>query len=100
MSQPGFQQMMQQFMQGGGGMGSGFPFPGAAGFGAPAAAPQVAPAAPALSQADLKQKYASEIQQLKDMGFCNEDTNATVLQQTNGNVEAAVERLLSMLGGA
>ena len=57
---------MQQFMQGGGGMGGGFPFPGAAGFGAPAAAPQAAPAAapaaPALSQADLKQKYASEIQ--------------------------------------
>lgn len=100
MNQPGFQQMMQQFMQGGG-MGGGFPFPGGAGFGAPPppAASPAAPAAPSLSQAELKQKYASEIQQLKDMGFCNEDTNATVLQQTNGNVEAAVERLLSMLGG-
>ena len=83
-------------------MGGGFPFAGGAGFGAPAAASPAAPAAPAApapSQAELKQKYASEIQQLKDMGFCNEDTNVTVLQQTNGNVEAAVERLLTMLGG-
>ena len=68
--------MMQQFMQGGG-MGAGFPFAGGAGFGAPPAASApapaapVAPVAPALSQAELKQKYASEIQQLKDMGFCN-----------------------------
>ena len=60
--------MMQQFMQGGG-LGAGFPFAGGAGlgapgsgFGAPPAAPQVAPAAPAASLADLKVKYASEIQ--------------------------------------
>ena len=70
--------MMQQFLQGGG-MGGGFPFAGGAGgagFGAPgagfgASAPAAAPAAAAPSQADLKEKYASEIQQLKDMGFCN-----------------------------
>ena len=69
--------MMQQFMQGGG-FGGGFPFAGGAGFGAPGAgfgapAPAAASpaAAPAPSQADLKVKYASEIQQLKDMGFCN-----------------------------
>ena len=49
----------------GGGLGGGFPFAGAAaapgtGFGGPPAAPQAA--APAASLADLKIKYASEIQ--------------------------------------
>lgn len=35
---------------------------------------------------------------MNDMGFINEEANIAALKATNGNVEAAVERLLSMLG--
>ena len=32
------------------------------------------------------------------MGFTNESVNIDVLKQTGGNVEAAVERLIGMMG--
>ena len=35
-------------------------------------------------------------EKLKDMGFINDDLNFEVLAKTNGNVDAAVERLLNM----
>ena len=38
--------------------------------------------------------YASQLHQLKDMGFFDEAQNIRVLQATQGNVSAAIERLL------
>ena len=76
------QTMMQQL--GGTGMGAGviggLPFSG------------FAPAAPALPPAEL---YASQLQQMAEMGFVDADANTRALQATGGNVNAAIERLLS-----
>lgn len=33
-----------------------------------------------------RERFASELNQLKEMGFTNEETNLQVLQQCNGNV--------------
>ena len=66
-----------------------FPFPGALN---PSPAANPAQQAPA---ADPRVTYASQLQQLKDMGFGNEEACLTALQATGGNVEAAVERLLA-----
>jgi len=41
-----------------------------------------------------EERFAVQLQQLHDMGFQNRAVNIRVLQQTGGNVEAAVERLL------
>ncbi|KAF1783890.1 Ubiquitin-related domain [Phytophthora cactorum] len=62
-------------------------FPGA-GFGAAASTP----AAPAGNPEEI---YASQLTQLNDMGFSNRDQNIRALQATFGNVQAAVDRLLS-----
>jgi ubiquilin len=35
---------------------------------------------------------------LNDMGFVNKEVNIQALEQTGGNVEAAVERILGMIG--
>jgi ubiquilin len=35
---------------------------------------------------------------MNDMGFVNEETNLEALKATGGNVQAAIERLLNMLG--
>jgi len=37
-------------------------------------------------------------EQLQAMGFLNKDLNLQVLVETHGNVNAAVERLLNMMG--
>ena len=39
--------------------------------------------------------YTTQLQQLQDMGFFNRELNIRALQLTGGNVEAAVEWLLS-----
>jgi len=44
------------------------------------------------------ERFKDQLQQMKDMGFTNQDMNIEVLQQTGGNVNAAIERLLNMLG--
>merc|ERR1712157_634306 len=41
--------------------------------------------------------YASQLRQLQDMGFTNQEQNIAVLRQVGGNVNAAVDRLLSGL---
>ena len=64
-----------------GGLGGGL----GAGFGAPAAV------------ADPETAYASQLQQLQDMGFFDRQTNIQALQATGGNVNAAVDRLLSQM---
>jgi ubiquilin len=35
---------------------------------------------------------------MQDMGFTNKQANINALLATNGNVEAAIERLLNMIG--
>jgi ubiquilin len=45
--------------------------------------------------ADPEAAYATQLQQLQDMGFFDRETNIRALQATGGNVNAAVERLLS-----
>jgi len=67
--------LLQSLMGGGGLMGGG-----------PGAPPPVENPAEA---------YASQLQQLSDMGFYDRDANIRALQATGGNVNAAVERLLS-----
>lgn len=47
------------------------------------------------NQAPPQEKFESQLQQLKDMGFYDEQKNLEALIATNGNVNAAVERLLS-----
>lgn len=76
-----------QALGGGGGMGG----PGLAGIlGAGGATGGALPPV-----ANPEETYAPQLQQLRDMGFCNHQENIRALQATGGNVNAAVERLLS-----
>lgn len=68
---------------------------GGGGVGAAAAAAAPAPAAPAAPAANPGQLYAGQLQTLTDMGFFDSDANLRALVSTGGNVQAAVERLLS-----
>eukprot|EP01024_Parvocaulis_polyphysoides_P070689 TRINITY_DN8734_c0_g1_i10.p2 TRINITY_DN8734_c0_g1~~TRINITY_DN8734_c0_g1_i10.p2 ORF type:complete len:140 (+),score=28.68 TRINITY_DN8734_c0_g1_i10:59-421(+) len=43
---------------------------------------------------DPETAYATQLQQLQDMGFVDRSANIRALQATGGNVNAAVERLL------
>ena len=54
-----------------------------------------APISTPTPPADPAVTYASQIQQLQDMGFTDVAANIRALQRTQGNVNAAVERLLS-----
>jgi hypothetical protein len=47
----------------------------------------------AATTVDYKVKYATEISQIKEMGFSDEAKIVQALQQTNGNVALALERL-------
>lgn len=40
-----------------------------------------------------REKYATELAQIKEMGFHDEETVLQMLAQTNGNVNLALERL-------
>lgn len=72
------------------GMPFGFPFM-PFGFPPAAAAPAAAPAAPAQPPAE---GFAAQLVQLREMGFYDEAENIQVLLAVNGNVSAAIERLL------
>lgn len=50
---------------------------------------------PTETQEPPQEKYKSQLQQLKDMGFYDEQKNLDALIATNGNVNSAVEKLLS-----
>ena len=56
----------------------------------------MAPTPPAPVQ-DPATTYARQLQQLQEMGFFDRDANIRALQAVHGNVNAAVERLLSGL---
>ena len=66
-----------------GGMG------GAGGFGMPQQPVDSRPA---------REKYATQLQQIKEMGFNDEDVILQMLERTNGNVQIALENLFSQLG--
>ena len=68
-------------------------FLGGNGNGRNRAAPAPAPS-PAAPLADPAVTYASQIQQLRDMGFSDQPAMIRALIATQGNVNAAVERLL------
>ncbi|CAN8063041.1 unnamed protein product [Agarophyton chilense] len=61
---------------------------------APAAAP-----AQEMSQEQLEEMYSSQLQQLRDMGFLDKTMCLQALQQSQGNVSAAIENLLNRFGG-
>ena len=52
---------------------------------------------PSNTSTNPEELYASQISQLNDMGFTNREQNIRALQQTMGNVNAAVERILGGL---
>jgi ubiquilin len=79
-------------MGGLGGMGGMGGMGGFGGMGAPGATGAQG------ANVDYKTLYADQLTQLQGMGFTNESTNIDALKATGGNVEAAVERLLNMLG--
>jgi len=81
-----------------GATGAGATGAAAGGAGFPFMPPPPVPSQPPAPAQDPKEKYATQLQSLKDMGFINEAANLDALKATNGNVEAAVERLLNMLG--
>ena len=82
----------------GNGVMPGMGMPGAGGGGAGAANPFAAlmggAANPVADARPPEEAYASQLQQLKDMGFFDEAQNIRALQATFGNVSAAIERLL------
>jgi len=47
---------------------------------------------------NYEEKYATQLTQLELMGFTNKQTNLDALKATGGNVDAAVERILNMIG--
>ena len=55
------------------------------------------PGAPAPVQ-NPEEAYATQLQQLRDMGFYDQAENVRALQAAGGNVNAAVERLLAAWG--
>nr|CCC93653.1 putative ubiquitin-like protein DSK2 [Trypanosoma congolense IL3000] len=46
-------------------------------------------------QGDPRVLYQSQLQQLRDMGFPNEEANIAALRQSQGNIDFAIERLLN-----
>ena len=49
----------------------------------------------AQSQQPPEERFASQLQQLESMGFTNRERNIRALVQSFGNVEAAIEIILS-----
>lgn len=64
-------------------------------FGGGGVMPPVVPQPPG----DPREMYATQLEQMRNMGFFDEAANIRVLQATQGNVSAAVDRLLQQFGG-
>lgn len=45
-----------------------------------------------------EERFKDQLRQLNDMGFVNKEVNIEALTATGGNVEAAIERILAMIG--
>ncbi|KEG10166.1 ubiquitin-like protein [Trypanosoma grayi] len=91
MSNPAFMQQMLQ-ATGGAPPGQNLPF-----FGQPSTQPMNPLPATGFSQpqGDPRAIYQSQLQQLREMGFPNEEANLAALQQAQGNLDFAIERLLN-----
>ena len=50
-----------------------------------------------MTPEQLKEKYKDQINKIKDMGFSNEEEILNAIIKTNGNIDAAIERLISGL---
>ncbi|GIX62454.1 ubiquitin domain-containing protein DSK2, putative [Babesia caballi] len=97
------QQSMQQQQQQAGGAAPPAPTPGAEnmmnpllgggfpGFNLPAASMPADTRPP-------EERYAFQLQTLQEMGFTNRDENLSVLNSTNGDISAAISRLLEARG--
>jgi ubiquilin len=81
-----FSRLLAGGMPGMGGMGGLF-----GGLGAGSAAPGTG----ANSGAPPEERFREQLTALRDMGFSDQDSNIRALTATGGNVEAAVDRLLS-----
>ncbi|CBH15518.1 ubiquitin-like protein DSK2, putative [Trypanosoma equiperdum] len=92
-SNPEFLQEMTRMVPGGGPLSA----PQTPFFGQPIPNLTGAPQGGGLSQpqGDPRVVYQSQLQQLRDMGFPNEEANIAALQQTQGNIHFAIERLLN-----
>lgn len=84
MNNPQMMQQMAQAMNGGMGNPTGAPFGGGGAANMFALPPVQNP----------REAYASQLDQLRVMGFPNEQANIAALQQSQGNIEFAIERLL------
>ena len=71
-------------MGGMGGMGGGGANPFAAMMGAPGGATQ-----------PPEERFRVQLDKLRDMGFTDQQANIAALQATSGNLDAAIDRLLS-----
>eukprot|EP00193_Tetraselmis_chui_P009470 CAMPEP_0177768520 /NCGR_PEP_ID=MMETSP0491_2-20121128/9766_1 /TAXON_ID=63592 /ORGANISM="Tetraselmis chuii, Strain PLY429" /LENGTH=507 /DNA_ID=CAMNT_0019285335 /DNA_START=343 /DNA_END=1866 /DNA_ORIENTATION=+ len=92
------QQSMQQLNQSG--FGSAFGLPAGGGMGDMQSMMNAMMGGGAVGgtpAADPETQYATQLQSLSDMGFSDRQANIRALQATAGNVNAAVERLLSGL---
>ena len=47
---------------------------------------------------ELKEKFKNELNQLKDMGYFDEEMNIQVLKECEGNIQYAIEKLVSLSG--
>ena len=47
---------------------------------------------------ELKEKFKNELTQLKDMGYCDEEINIQVLKECDGNIQYAIEKLVTLSG--
>jgi ubiquilin len=57
----------------------------------------VVPSQPQVNAStDYKVLYKDQLNQMKEMGFINDDANLESLKKANGNVNAAVENMLAM----
>ena len=79
--------MMQQMQAAQGGLGGGMGM-----FGLPGMAPPSGvPAAPALPPAE---RFASQLVQMREMGFTEDEKSLRALSETSGSVQVAIERIL------
>ena len=47
---------------------------------------------------ELKEKFKNELNQLKDMGYFDEEMNIQVLKECDGNIQYAIEKLVTLVG--
>lgn len=56
------------------------------------------PSPPVNMNLPPEERYKDQLQQMRDMGFVNTELNIQVLDQTGGNVQIAIERMLNLMG--